>query len=382
MAKKRTHGEGTIYQREDDGRWVAQIRVNGKRYTYSNKDREAVLRWLQEKQAAVLRGEFVPPSDITIEMWLKEWLEIYKKPNISENTYRSYAGVIHNHIIPSLGNVPLQRLRPIHLQDLYNRLQQEGKARTAAIAHIVLHSALGQATKESIITKNVAELVEAPKHRAPKSHALTVEEVQRFLEAASTHAYYPAIVLSAVTGLRRSEVLGLRWQDINFEEGMLYIRQAVIDYRGKVIIRPTKTESGARTVPVPSFVLDLLKEHRQAQEEAARILGWDEVPELVFTSSKGTPINPRNYNRAFTEICKKAGLEGVSPHVLRHTFATRLLEAGVNPRIAQELLGHAQASTTMNIYSHVLPGLKRQVIQQVEEIAAKSLPKRCQTNEK
>ncbi|WP_051585997.1 tyrosine-type recombinase/integrase [Caldanaerobius polysaccharolyticus] len=379
--KKRTHGEGSIYQRSDDGRWVAQITVNGKRYTFSGKDREEVLQRLQEAQADRLHGEFVPRNKLTLAEWLETWLNIYKKPSISESTYRCYSNTIRNHIVPHIGNIKLQQLTPLHLQELYADLHKRGLLRTATLAHLVLYMSLEQAAIERKIPKNVAKLVEAPKWKAPKAKALEVEDLQRFLQAASNYSLYPAIVLEATTGMRRGEVLGLRWEDINFDKGVIYIRQALVEIGGKIRIHPTKTESGARAMPVPQPVLELLREHRRHQEEAATVLGWDKVPELVFTTSKGTPIHPRNYNRTFQTICKKTGLEGVSPHILRHTFATRLLEADIQPRIAQEFLGHADATTTEVIYHHVLPGLKRQVMGKINDITEKLLQFRCNNGE-
>lgn len=380
--KKRTHGEGTIYQRSDNKYWVAQITIDGKRYTFTGKDRDEVLTKLQQMQVAYRRGEFIAPEKTTVADWLRQWLDVYKKPTVSQNTYQSYKNTIEKHVVPSIGEIQLQKLRPIHLQSLYAKLCENGMTRTAALAHAVIRQALGQAVEEGLIHKNVADSIDAPRWKPGKARVLSAEEMVRFLEAAADHPLYPAIALEAFTGMRRGEVLGLQWRDIDFDNGVAYVNKALVEVWGKKQLSTPKTENSARIVPIPEPILELLKEHRRNQEKAYEVFGWEEMPDFVFTTSNGTPIQPRNYNRVFQQICKKAGLEGVTPHTLRHTWATRLLEAGIPPRAVQELLGHASASTTEDIYSHVLPGFRRMVMGEISKLVGRLLQFCCNSSDK
>ena len=229
-----------------------------------------------------------------------------------------------------------------------------------ALIHTVIKASLTQAKKSQLVSTNVAEAAKLPQQKKPEKRALSTTELNTFLEAASTHRLYPAIVLAATTGLRRGELLALRWDDIDFDQSVLFVRRGLVlvtnaegPTKTKLVEQPTKTQTGNRAIPVPKPVLRLLKDHQKVQDREKLIQGHRYKDKgLVFSTITGNYISPRNFTRTFAQIRKKAGLEGVSPHVLRHTFATRLSDLGVHPRVAQQLLGHANMQLTMEVYTH------------------------------
>lgn len=397
MTKKRANGEGSIFQRKD-GRWVAEMpytATNGERKIktmYAKGEREAVER-LRGFIADVERNEVVESQKISVGQWLDEWLEIYKKPNIRPKTYEQYEMLIRVHIAPNIGKIKLQQLQPRRIQKMYNDLKKNGRAdgrgkklsaRTVRLVHIVLRMALEQAKKERFINENPAELVTLPKVRKKEARAMTMEE-QVALQGALDGERFGLIFLFMLgTGVRRGEALGLRWKDIEDtkESPVVHIQRSIsraLDPESakgltKLFTQTPKTGKGRRKIPLPEYVAGALKGHKARQNEARLKAGEEWAnQDLVFCTEFGGPIEPSVLYREFQRIAKKAGLQKIKIHTLRHTFATRLLELGVHPKTVQELLGHEDIATTLNIYSHVIMQVKKEAAEKLNPLLGKKL---------
>jgi integrase len=226
--------------------------------------------------------------------------------------------------------------------------------------HTLIHGALEQAVKEGLVSRNVAEAVELPKDRKKEFTPLTPKQVRQFLTSIKGDRLYAAFLLELGTGLREGELFALRWQDIDFKNGVLTVRQTLTRVKGQPVFKEPKTEKSRRTVPIPQDILSELKVHRARQAQEKLLLGpMYQDKDLVFATVDGRPLEKRSFLRHFEDLLAKSGLPHVRFHDLRHTYATLLLQAGEHPKVVQELLGHAQISTTLDIYSHVLPELKQ-----------------------
>jgi len=371
---RRKHDEGSVFQRKD-GRWVAQVRLeNGKmkqRYFKPNQEKEArvaLRKMLYEKE----QGALATGPQQTLKAYLEQWLEqVYRPSGHSIGTYNMYRIVIEKHIIPSLGHIRLQQLKPQQVQAFYASKLNEGlsQKRVKSI-HSVLHKALENAVKWNLVGRNVCDLVSSPIPRRHEIQPLTQEQAQRLLKAAHDHKLEALLTVALTTGMRRGELLGLHWQDIDLNTGSIQVRRSVnrIGKHGLVVSEP-KTARSRRRIVLPAFVMDVLKQHRQHQQEMKRQVGdvWREM-DIVFCNTVGGYIEPSNLHDWFKKLLKSAELPNIRFHDLRHSAATILLGMGVHPKVVQELLGHSNISTTMDIYSHVLPSMQQEAMSKLDDL--------------
>lgn len=367
MGKKRSQHEGTVYQKKN--RWRAEITIDGVRHRAYFETRKEALDWLAEVRVRAARGLLPEPSRLTVAEYLAFWLENGARPSVRPPTYRQYEQYVRNHIVPVLGSIRLQALKPADIQALYTRKLDEGLARrTVQLVHAILHKALSQAVDWGLLAASPADRVKAPRPqpRPGAVRALSPEEARRFLEAARDYDYYPLFVLALTTGMRLGELLGLKWEDVDFEAGAVHVRRGLYRVRGRWVEGEPKSAAGRRKVILPPLALSVLKEHRVAQLEARLKAGPDwEDSGLVFATAAGRPIHPRSVTRTLKTILGRAGLPDIRFHDLRHTHATLLLKEGVNPRVVQERLGHSQISLTLQTYSHVLPDLQKEAAEKL-----------------
>ncbi|WP_232841428.1 tyrosine-type recombinase/integrase [Caldicellulosiruptor acetigenus] len=256
------------------------------------------------------------------------------------------------------------------LQALYNsKYENRLSLSTIKHIHVILHSALDQALKNGLVVRNVSEATTLPKVKTKNEiRVLTLQEQQRFIAALEGERLRPAFLLALASGVRLGELLALKWDCVNLKEGTITIKSSLrriktydknLPTKTMLAFQEPKTAAGIRTIPVPPVILEELKEHRKRQlEERLQAGSLYEDNNLVFATELGTPIEPRNFLRVFYRIIEKANLD-INFHALRHTYATRLLEANEHPKVVQELLGHNDISTTLNIYSHVIPEIKK-----------------------
>jgi integrase len=363
---KRGNGEGTVYQRAD-GRWEgaavvpvagggrARRRVYGRTRQETSAKLTALLRQAEQGIAAPVAGQ-------TVAGYLAGWLADTAKRHLRPRTYETYELLSRRHIVPLVGAKRLDRLTAADIRRLLNAKSDEGlSASTVRQLHAVLRVALQQAVRDDLLPRNVAQLVQVPVACPDPVQPLDLDDARQLLETARGGRLYALWAVAIGVGLRRGEALALRWSDVDLDGGTLRVEQSVQRVDGKLRFAPPKTARSRRTIPLPSVCVAALRAHWAAQnaERLGAGLAWHDFG-LVFTTSIGTPIEPRNLNRSFDALCARAGIRRLRVHDLRHTCASLLLAQGVAPRVVMEILGHSQIAVTMNIYSHVLPAVERE----------------------
>jgi integrase len=370
---KRGNGEGSIYKRKD-GRWVGQYLVYtaaGPKYRYIyGKTRQAVAEKLAKTIADRDGGLIFDAGKMKLGEYLDRWLSDSVKGTVRASTYERHEAIIRLHIKPSLGRVGLKKLTPAHVRGLIGEKLNAGLApATVRKIHSTLHKALSQAVSDGMVPRNAAD-VKAPRPTPEEMRPLSEAEARAFLEAArETGDRFEALyVLAIATGLRRGELLGLRWDDVDLKRGTLRVGRALVREGGRHVLGETKTRRGRRQINLTPRTVNALKTHRKNQlEEKIRRTGLYQDHGLVFASGVGTPLNPENLvKRSFKPLLKKAGLPEIRFHDLRHTCATLLLGRGVHQKFVQELLGHATIAMTLDTYSHYLPSMGGQVVGAME----------------
>ena len=300
------------------------------------------------------------PGKTTVADYLQRWLQDYVKPNLSPRGYERYESIARVHLIPAIGGIQLTQLRPNHLQKHYSTMIEAGLSpHSVRYHHIVLHKALATALKWGLISHNVADGVDIPRSRRSDMLTWDETEVNQFLEAIKSTQYHALFYTALFTGMRRSELLALRWQDLDFIYSQIYVNRSLhhLKDRSYVFMSP-KSEKSRRTIALPPSAFLVLQEYR-TEKEAERLLL--DMPlrdtDLVF-SVLGKPLRPNTVSRAWSMLAAKAGVKVIRLHDARHTHASLMLKQGIHPKVAQERLGHSTISITLDTYSHVAPGLQ------------------------
>lgn len=373
MSRKRGNGEGTIHRRKNG--WCAQYTVytaeGRKRKTLYGKTRAEVAARLAKALSDREDGLTFDAKNVTVGEFLDRWLKDSVEGNVGPRTLSNYQLQVRQHIRPALGRIKLKALSPAHVQGLYRSKLDSGLAPSSVrYIHAVLHRALKQALRWGLVPRNASESVDLPKLGNEEVEVLLPEEVRTFLDAASEDRLEALYVVAVTVGLRRGELLGLRWTDLELEgEPKLRVGrqlQRMRDGSGRMFVAP-KGGKG-RTIRLPTRTVEALKTHRARQAEVRLKAGsLYQDGRLVFASEIGTPLEPSNIDRrSFKPLLKKAGLPNIRFHDLRHTCATVLLSQGVNPKFVQELLGHADIKLTLGTYSHFLPSMGDQAANAID----------------
>ena len=420
MATRRGRGEGSITRRAD-GRWMARVDLgwqDGKRHrkTLYGRTKREVQDKLREAVQRLEHGLRPVPEQESVGAFLRRWLE-FKQGQLRPRTYASYEHIVRAHLDPGLGRVRLAKLAPHDVAAWLRRHQLKGaSARTARYARAVLRAALNQALRWELVSRNAAALTDPPRYRAREIQPLTPEQARTLLQVVAGHRLEALISVGIGLGLRLGEALGLHWDAVDLEAGVLSVRQTLERAGGDPVerrrltaerrqllarldgtkdraerdrlasklvavrqqlkaVRTTvrfaepKTTRSRRTITIPAVVIDALRAHRMRQLEERLAAGprWREFG-LVFTSTVGTPLDERNLNRLFKTILRDAELPAIRYHDLRHTAATLLLAQGIDPRTIMETLGHSQISLTLNTYAHVVPALQHEAATKMDEI--------------
>lgn len=315
-------------------------------------------------------GFRTPADKITFGEYVTErWLPL-QAARLRPSTFDSYRKNLELHVIPAIGRIPLQRLEPEDLDTLYAKLlgsgRRDGKGglsvKTVRSIHLVIHKALKDALRKGSVVRNVADAADPPKlssAKRPEIKVWTAEELRAFLDLIGSHRLHPAFHLSSHTGMRRGEILGLRWSDVDFDAARLSVRHAVISVDYKIHLSDVKTGSGRRTIDLDDETLAVLRRWRKQQaEERLAIGGARRTDDLVFCHPDGRPIHPDVFSQVFDRAVARSGLPVITLHDLRHTHATLLLKAGVPVKVVSERLGHASPAFTMSVYQHVIPGMQ------------------------
>lgn len=392
--KKRPYGDGGVYQRAD-GRYEGTVRYEDpetgekRKQSFYGKGPKEVAGKMRDFNEDIKKG-IVPnaAAKIKVEDWLDTWLETYAKTRTRQNTYEGYKRIIENHIKPTIGKRTLKELRPEHVQKMLNERMEKGNKRTngplghrqVEYIYSVLHSALERAVKNNLIVRNVCDAVDKPKVIKHEFMPWTVEETNKFLASTKESRLFPLYLTAWGTGLRRAELLGLRWEDIDLKKGTLTVRRVLVRIKGGHKFQEPKTKKSRRTVPLPDAVTEELKawKKRLATEE----LKWrgkhknmkpEEIPPFnpnkqVFPDELGNPMNPEFVSRSFKADLKKAELPEIRFHDLRHGHATMLIELGEDLKVISERLGHSTITMTADTYGHVRERLQREASNKLNQI--------------
>jgi integrase len=373
MARRGVNGEGTIYSRKD-GRWegaVYLLTVAGtrKRLRVYGATRAEVHTKLTEIKAKGHAGVPMPSHQVRLADYLDYWLEAIVKPTLRPTTFLRYSVNVRLYIKPGLGRYQLVQLTVPMVQAFLNAHLTSGHSiRSAQIVRTALSAALTNAQREELVMRNVARLVKLPSYQPADVVPWTDDEVRDFLWAARSDLLFVAFLLLALYGLRRGEVLGLRWQDVDFKQGVMRIRQQVLRFGGMLHVGPLKTRASRRDLPLLPAMQAVLRFQQRTQRAALPSESPAVANDLVFTTSTGLPIDPENIGRSFKRICKSHGIRRIKLHHLRHTAATILKNLGIPARDAQLILGHSNISTTQQIYQHDNPETRREALRRVEAL--------------
>ena len=378
---------GALKQRSK-GSWTLTFdtghNVSGKRQrqtlTIRGTKRQAEAR-LAELIHQVDGGGYVKPGSSTVGAYLQQWLEDYAHTHVRATTLEGYRARA-KHLISGLGGIRLSELRPDHLQAYYSAKLQNGRRDGQGLApttlikhHNLLREALSHAVKWGLLARNVADAVDPPRGQRKEMQALTSADLHRVLNACEGTGWHPIFHTLAWTGLRRSELLGLRWKDIDLLLATLRVSQVLHQLNdGRFVYQEPKTAKGRRTIALsPSSCIEV-RPYRKSQEKEANLLGIPLTDDsLVFGHPGGSPRSPSTLTLTFRRLTRRLGFTDVRLHDLRHTHATLMMEQGVQPKVVSERLGHASVVITLDTYSHVLPHMQEDAVARFESAMAEAI---------
>ncbi len=369
MAKRRPQGDGTIRKRSD-GRWEARIIIGHKNDgspMYKSafaKTQKSALKQLHQLLDLYRDVDLTEECRMTLGEWMDKWMDEYMIFTIKENTIKGYRSQIDHQIKPFIGHKQLASLTTADIQKFYNKIKKEGRVHPHPIhghmlsdsmvrkIHMMLHEAMEVAVRERYIVRNPTDNTTIPKKTTTEKQVLDDSQLNRFLEAIQNEPYWhDFFYVEVMTGLRRGEICGIKWSDIDFNEGTLCIKRSVSTKEGGgVSIGETKTDAGARTIIMPPSVATLLWEKRS-----------DAVNEWVFPhyTNPSDPLHPSSAYKKLKTLLKRLELPLLRFHDLRHTFATQATDGGVDPKTLAGILGHTDASFTLDTYTHVTSDMQK-----------------------
>ena len=380
MAKKRANGEGSIRKRKDgrwEGRYTAGHDPETGKAIYKNvlgRSQAEVKEKLKQAIGETQALDITKAGKYTVGEWMEVWFQDYAKIKVRLSSHQTYQGYIHNHIRPNIGDIPLEKLTSLDLQKFYKKLLTTGRvdrveakgqpkglsAKTVRNLHQILSSALKLAQEQRLILTNPAEGCALPRVEHQEMKTLTTVQLASFFREARESGVFELYYLELATGLRRGELLGLKWEDIDLERGDLRVRRQVSRINGEVVEAPLKTKNAYRTLPLAEDTVSVLKEQRRKVGNSP----W------VFPSPNGGPISPDSVLHMLHRVLKRAGLPKVRFHDLRHTFATLALQNGVDVKTVSGMLGHFSAGFTLDTYAHITSAAQRQAAQTMGNVLA------------
>lgn len=328
-------------------------------------------REAEKEQAGLIHklntGELVEPSKMTVAAYLDKWLETAARPKLTKRSFDRYSDIVRLYLVPHVGGQLLTKLAPMHIQECYAALLRDGRGRspgglspqTVRGAHVVLHAAMRQAVKWQMLMRNPADAVESPRAKSPEAAALDESDAMQILAATKGGLLYIPTLLAVMTGMRRGEILALKWREVDLTKGMLTVNKALEESRAGLDVKEPKTYHGRRTITLPSLAVEELKAYKREQAQRRLLLGPGYTDQdLVCENGTGGIYRPVNFSMHFMRFVARHQLPKVKFHELRHSHASQLLKAGVPAKVVQERLGHANINITLGIYGHVLPGMQ------------------------
>ncbi len=369
MAKRRANGEGNIRKRKDgrwEGRYTAGRDPESGKAIYKNvlgktqaEVKEKLARAIEDNKGL----DIVKAGQYTVGQWMDVWFENYAKIKVRQSSHKTYKGYIENHIKPNIGKIPLGKLTTLEVQALYRKLLTSGRverteskqqpkglsAKTVRNINQVISSAMELAKSQKLISSNPTDGCALPKVEHQEMKTLTADQLAAFFREAKNSGVFEMYYLELATGLRRGELLGLKWDDINLDTGAIQVKRQVARINGEVVEAPLKTKNSYRTLSIGADAVEILKEQR------SKVAG-----EYVFPSSNGGPISPDSVLHMLHRVLERAGLPKIRFHDLRHTFSTLALQNGVDIKTVSGMLGHYSAGFTLDTYAHVTTAAQKE----------------------
>jgi integrase len=362
MTSRRGNHEGSIYRRASDQRWVGQLLLGydglGRpiRRFVTAKTRSEVAQKLKQLLRQFDDGLTVPDAGLKLEALFERWFEDVLRHQVAPSTFSNYRAVTVKHIVPALGKKKISALMVTDVDRLLSSKIDSGLS-TSTVRRIraVLSQCLDQGIRWGVVSRNVASHSRAPRETRKEGRTLSPEQAKQFLAYLKGHRNEALYAVMLSTGLRRGEALGLMWKDLDRDSGVLQIRRQLKREGGTLVTADTKTSRSRRSVNLPPPMLKALLWHERRQETERTALGTSWInTDFIFTSAVGTPIDPRNFYREFTKICRDAGMGDWHPHELRHSAASLMLAQGVKLQVVSQVLGHASIRMTADVYGHIL----------------------------
>lgn len=371
---RRGPNEGSIYERWD-GRWAGSVQIG---YSDGRRVRKHAMGHsraeVKEKMAALMRaheeGRPIPDQRLKMGPFLRQWLDEVARPTLRPSTYASYDAILKTHLIPGLGHVAIAKLTPAEVQTFLNGRSTKGlSARRVQYIHAVLRRALVTAERWGLASRNVAKLVELPRVVRHEITPLRPEQARKLIDTAVADRHVALYVTALGTGLRQGELLALRWEDVDLDEGRLRVRHSLANVNGELTLQEPKTDRSRRNLVLPESVIAALRAHRtrQRMDRVAAGSRWVDSGH-VFATMLGRPHHAATITRAFQDALARAGLPKVRFHDLRHSAATFLLASGMTLEDVKIMLGHSTIVLTSNTYGHVLDERQMQVARAMDAV--------------
>lgn len=382
MAKRRANGEGSIRKRSDgrwEGRYTAGRDPETGRPVYKNvlgKTQAEVKEKLKQAIEENAELDFSKAGQYTVGQWMDVWFENCAKIKVRPSSHQTYRGYVDHHIKPYIGDIQLNRLTSLDLQRLYKKLLGSGRVdrieaekqpkglspKTVRNINQIISSALNFTKEQKLIIANPTDSCVLPKLEHKETKTLTAEQLTAFLQEAKASSVYEMYYIELATGLRRGELLGLKWEDIDLEQAVIRVRRQVARINGEIIEAPLKTKNSYRTISIGGNAVGILKQQKEKSHS-----------EYVFPSPTGGPISPDSVLQKLHRVLKRANLPKVRFHDLRHTFATLALQNGVDVKTVSGMLGHYSAGFTLDTYAHVTTAAQRQAANTMGNLLAKAI---------
>jgi len=383
MPKRRANGEGNIRKRKD-GRWEGRYTVGHDPETGKSiiknvlgKTQAEVKEKLKKAIEENVGIDYGRAKTYTVGSWLEVWMENYAKIKLRPSTYKTSQGFLKNHIKPQIGSIPLADLTSLDLQRFYKHLLDGGRVdrieakkkpkglapKTVRNIHQMIGSAYNLAIEQKLVTRNPADGCALPKVERKEMQTLPVEQLTSFLREAKDSGVFALYYIDLTTGLRRGELLGLKWSDIDLEKGDLRVQRQIGRIDGKIIEMPLKTKNAYRTLPLSADAISVLMQQRRKTGNS----------EWVFPSPTGGPMSPDSVLHMLQRVLKRAGLPRIRFHDLRHTFATMALQNGVDVKTVSSMLGHYSAGFTLDTYAHVTTDAQLKAAQTMGNILSRAV---------
>jgi integrase len=361
----------SVYQNEISKKWefVFDHYDNGKRkqvrrrgFKTKREANDALIILQREVQV----GEYVQLNNQSLGEYLKYWLENVRILEVEETSYYNNMLYLKNHIAPRLGHIKLQELNPVICQKFINEMHQKGYARnTIDRVCTMIKLALDTAVSYKYIKENLMRKVRLPKKEKKEMKVWTVEQANQFLNVTQNRRFFVVYGIALLTGMRKGEILGLRWKDIDFEKKTITVRQTLTNY-GKTLKIGTKTIAGDRTISIPNILIKILKrQHEEFKKFKLNTKEFVDLDLVVFNLKNGKTVFPANLTKSYAKDVERAGLPHISFHSLRHTHATMLMRE-VNVKVISERLGHSKIGVTLDVYSHVLPNMQQEAADKLD----------------